>query len=148
MTLQPIRTDKDSRKNFFVAEISSFGELGELAPNSASFGLLVACDASKLSADLIGQVADKLYARGLSYLCTWGPDCERVHDVFDEAGVISQQFAMTTWHDDEPLEEAAWFFINHAVPEKVEEHAWSDWIAVAVNNPEWLKDLATALQGQ
>jgi hypothetical protein len=41
-----------------------------------------------------------------------GPDCERVHDIIDEVivnrnpGETDEDVIMTTWHDDEALNEA------------------------------------------
>jgi hypothetical protein len=76
-------------------------------------------DASSLSAEVIGEAAAQLLEAGLMYLCAWGPDCERVHDIFDEmevireidSGVESKRFLLTTWHN-EPLEEASLFLCS------------------------------------
>jgi hypothetical protein len=52
------------------------------------------------------------------YFCSWGPDCERFHDIVDEVlmedDVGEQKFAgpnsidviMTTWHAKDSLEDA------------------------------------------
>ena len=55
--------------------------------------------------------------QGMAYFSTWGPDCERLHDVMDESVVQweviekrpARYFIMTTWHEDEDLAEALWF---------------------------------------
>ena len=54
---------------------------------------------------------------GCLYMMAWGHDCESWDTSVDEANL--RQFAygdipeddliMTTWHDDEPLEEVVWF---------------------------------------
>ena len=62
------------------------------------------------------------------YFCSWGPECERFHDIVDEviigddlseqefSGPNTSDVVMTTWHDDETLEEALDFFATCAVP--------------------------------
>lgn len=62
------------------------------------------------------------------YFCSWGPDCERLHDIVDEvlvgddigeqkfAGPQSGDVIMTTWHAKHRLEDAIDFFATCAVP--------------------------------
>jgi hypothetical protein len=49
----------------------------------------------------------------------------------------SDYLLMTTWHADESLEEALWFFQHLAIP--AENHVLEDLdrFAVAIGNPEW-----------
>jgi hypothetical protein len=62
-------------------------------------------------------VSKWLVASGCLFMCAWGPDCSSWDDSVDYAnmeafsyGDIPQdRFVMTTWHDDEPLDEAVWF---------------------------------------
>lgn len=66
--------------------------------------------------------------KGMVYFCSWGPECERFHDIVDEviigddlseqefSGPNTSDVVMTTWHDDETLEEALDFFATCAVP--------------------------------
>jgi hypothetical protein len=44
---------------------------------------------------------------------------------------------MTTWHDDEPLEEVLWFFQMLALPTEASIVGNLDRFAVAVGNPKW-----------
>ena len=58
-----------------------------------------------------------LVAAGCLYMCAWGPDCSSWDDSVDYANleafsygdIPEDRFVMTTWHDEEPLEEALWF---------------------------------------
>src|SRR5262245_58549337 len=45
---------------------------------------LLVWDASRESNWTVHRVAELILASGCKYLCAWGPDCERVHDIFDE----------------------------------------------------------------
>lgn len=54
---------------------------------------------------------------GCLYMMAWGKNCSSWDDSVDIANledhnlgeIPDSQFVMTTWHDDEPLEEAMWF---------------------------------------
>jgi hypothetical protein len=52
---------------------------------SAHTVLLIAADARGVPADMIRRAAEHLLQSGLTFVCVWGPDCERVHDIFDQA---------------------------------------------------------------
>ena len=94
-------------------------------PNHAFVCLLV-WDATTETVETVSDVTEALIRAGCVYLCTSGEDCERVHDIcdenicemigdgersMDEVGLI-----MTTWHADEPLDEALWFFLRSTIP--------------------------------
>ena len=58
--------------------------------------------------------------QGIAYLCVWGTDCERVHDLFDLERMPDEpkgRVVMTTWHSKESLSEALWFFANCVEPD-------------------------------
>lgn len=70
-----------------------------------------------------GTWARRVTDQGLDYLCTWGPDCARLHDVMDEnlveyelAGQPAPFFVMTTWHPDESLDDALFFLQACTLP--------------------------------
>ena len=54
---------------------------------------------------------------GCRFAVTWGRDCALWHDSvdtanleqFDYGDIPEDDFIMTTWHENEPLEEAIWF---------------------------------------
>lgn len=83
---------------------------------SPHYGLFIASDSAQVPDDAIYQAALIAARSGLAYLSTWGPECGRVHDIFDQA-IIEQlggeypdgRVVLTTWHSDEPLNEALWF---------------------------------------
>ena len=85
-----------------------FGTLADLRLPSARTVLLIAADSTAVHTDVVRDAAEHLFAAGLTYVCVWGPDCERVHDIFDEVYVGDGSSEpghsfMSTWHADEPL---------------------------------------------
>jgi hypothetical protein len=53
---------------------------------------------------------------------------------------------MTTWHDDEPLNEAIHFFINLTCPTAGFERNSNFWLAVCLNNAEWAVEIQRRLE--
>lgn len=134
----------------YSESFSTFDALTCLRPPRRYFTLLIAGDATGLDDDAILSVARSLIDRGLVYLCAWGPDCERVHDLFDRAaasleGALAEQFYMTNWHADEPLREALSYLLNTAFPadDYFDECAA---IAVSIGNNDWAKEIEAALR--
>jgi hypothetical protein len=139
--------------------VPDFAALERVSLPSAHTVLLIVVDACGVSTDVIDRVADRLLRSGLVYVCVWGADCERVHDIFDEVHVAHEvlgdiqvddgrsepDFAlMTTWHARETLEEAIWFFIQCAFPPGVELKTVS-YVAVTIGNTDWAATVKAAL---
>ncbi|PVM92076.1 hypothetical protein DDF62_02675 [Caulobacter radicis] len=69
------------------------------------------------------RVSTWLVYGGCLYAMTWGTGCEAWHDAIDDAFIAAfpgdlpgdDQLIMTTWHDDESLDEVAWFAAHAAV---------------------------------
>ena len=105
----------------FLSSVEDFPSLGGLDLPSEHSVILLVGDASGVASDVIYSVAEKLMGSGVVSVSTWGGDCERVHDVFDKAdvgdGTVEKEFpTMTTWHDDETLEEAVSCFLGSTCP--------------------------------
>jgi hypothetical protein len=93
-----------------------------LAEPEPCFVLFLALDASELASEVVRAFADKIAAQGVGYVCAWGPDCSRVHDIFDFALDVDNEelrreadendaTVMTSWHEDEDLDEALDFAV-------------------------------------
>lgn len=89
------------------------------------FVLFLAWDARATADETVLVFAREVIRDGLSYIVAWGPDCERVHDVFDDADILENPASnevdtgaviMSTWHSQDSLEEALWFAVNSAYP--------------------------------
>jgi hypothetical protein len=121
------------------------------AESRANFALFVAMNAIGVEDDTILQGAKKLLSQGLACLSAWGPDCKRVHDLFDIAArEINSQLSgddviMTSWHPDESMGEALWYFVNAAFVTEKFENTCKDWIIAPISNPEWERSIPTAI---
>jgi hypothetical protein len=54
------------------------------------FRLFVAADVMGVAVGAIGQFAHTALATGMVYFCTWGPDCQRFHDIVDETITLDE----------------------------------------------------------
>jgi hypothetical protein len=108
-----------------------------------NFAPFLALDASKMDVNEISDIAEKLLSDGLAYVCVWGPNCEWVHDIFDSVyvgkgdGLSDDMVFMSTWHSNEPLSEALWFFLYNTRIDESHNMECSNAVAVVVNNEEW-----------
>lgn len=63
-------------------------------------------------------VANWLISSGCRYVVCGGNNCELLHDIIDETSVIKNidenkdELVMTTGHENEPVEEVVWFWLN------------------------------------
>jgi len=131
-------------KDIYLCPSTTIDGLAEkITPTSPNFGLLLAMDAQSIDSSQIGELAEELIEKGLAYLCAWGLDCERVHDIFDEIEVQrnleieDNGEMMTTWHPDYTLEEALQFFVDSAFPQQPHEETCRDWIVAPIGNDKW-----------
>src|SRR6267378_8327650 len=134
--------DKQTKDVYLCPSTTIDAMAEQITPTSPNFGLLLAMDARSMDSGQIGDLAEKMADKGLAYLCAWGPDCERVHDIFDEIIVEmdpeqNKGVILTTWHSKERLDEALWFFINSAFPNEAYEGTCHAWIVASIGCPEW-----------
>ena len=67
-------------------------------------------------------VSDWLVKSGCRFMMAWGLNCSSWDDSVDHANlrmfgygdIPDEDFVMTTWHEDEPLEETLWFAAHTA----------------------------------
>jgi hypothetical protein len=111
------------------------------------FVCLLAWDARQVSVAGILAVAERLLRAGCVYAACWGPDCERVHDLFDEVDLELRPdgpWAITTWHSEEPLSEAIRFALSSAWPDDAFADGCRAVVGVSVGSPEWAAELRAA----
>ena len=102
-------------------EISEYVHMhpGDTPPSlddAAPFKVVVVIDAD-VTPEWQGQVSDWLVRSGCRYMMAWGRDCHAWDSSVDEANLVmfdygaipEDDYVMTTWHPDEPLEEIFWF---------------------------------------
>ena len=129
----------------------STDELSDIFPlpekENSNFALLLVMDGRKELVGDLDNIPQHLIEEGLVYVCTWGEDCNRIHDIFDEV-VIQMEIEskkeipiMTTWHADETIDEALWFFLFTAIPDEVYLDTCKTAYVVSVGSTEWTKQL-------
>jgi hypothetical protein len=138
-----------TKTQLFIAELPNFQSLERVEFPAKPLAFFIAADSSQLSADDIGGFAEKLLNQGLRYLCAWGPDYERVHDIFDEMyvgnGTEPYKFElMTTWHAADSFGDALSFFLSSTYVEDRPSEAAS--FAVRIGNPPESGPLAEVIQ--
>lgn len=77
---------------------------------------------ASVSPEWQASASDWLVRSGCLYMMAWGENCSSWDDSVDFANidqflpaeVPDEKFVMTTWHENEPLEEVFWFAKNSA----------------------------------
>jgi hypothetical protein len=117
------------------------------------FACLCVIDASSIETRKLRAFCSRLIDLGCAYLCTWGPECERVHDIMDDQTMGENPPAseigclMTTWHAKESLAESVDFFLAWTVPD--EEYApegCRHGLAVVVGSKDWATNVERHLR--
>lgn len=89
----------------------------ELKISSKYFVCLLTLGSVVVDRDIIRGFAKKIIDLGARSVSVFGGDCERVHDIFDDEfhnlfGIKNDSpVLMTTWHANEPIEEAIWYVL-------------------------------------
>jgi len=116
------------------------------------FACLVLCDAHEVDAKAIGDFAESLLVQGAVYVCAWGPDCERVHDIFDEetvgGGPDIPRFSdgvMTTGHHDKGLDDALFYLLVCTYPDDEFFDTCRSALVISVGNTGWAERAREAL---
>jgi hypothetical protein len=108
-------------RDLFLLELQSWEDWPrDLELPSEHFCLLVAGNGRGVDPAAIAAFASGALAAGCVYACAWGPGCKIVHDTFDaKASEIETEgfVIMTTWHEDEGLEEGLTFLGRDALPD-------------------------------
>jgi hypothetical protein len=138
-------TDLSGRR-IFIADAARLEDLPEqLSPLAERFVLLLAVDADP-KPERLCEVLKILLEVGCVYLCAWGPGCQRVEiamdNVFVNAELKGEQAStvITTSHQSESLDDAAWFVLNNAYPDDCNMV-----ILAAIAHTGWLTLLGRAI---
>ena len=133
----------ETQRKLILHHVKSLTELpGSLSPDGRYFVAMLVCDARILTTNAIATAARKLIDDGCVYICCWGHDCERVHDIFDEELVengfddASDDTIMTTWHAEEPLKDFIHFSLLHTEPTSKFRTDCSALVAIVIDDAE------------
>jgi hypothetical protein len=118
------------------------------------FRLFIAANTADIPSDVISKFIEMALQNGMVYLCVWGAGCSRFHDIADlvivqdELGKRSfvgpnqQDTIMTTWHEEEALEDAVEYFVMTSHPTEGYLIDSNYWLAISLGNNSW----ATTIQ--
>jgi len=133
----------------------SVDDLSEIFPlpkrENTNFALLLVMDGREETVGDLDNIPKRLIEEGLVYLCTWGKDCARIHDIFDKAAIQKETESkkeltiMTTWHNDESIDETLWYFLYNTLPDEEYYEICKTAYIVSVANDEWKKQLENGL---
>jgi hypothetical protein len=111
----------------------------ELTEPGRNFVLFLAVDGMDVPDAVLTAFARTVLEQGAAYVCVWGPGCEHVHDFFDaERG---DRLVLTTWHDDETLDQALWFSLFVAFPDESLLAKGQAVLAVVVGHEDWAEQV-------
>lgn len=145
------RNDVTERDLFSLSLPGVLDVPSKLNLSSKYFGVLLACDADNLEDAVVVNLARSLIAQGMRYFCSWGKDCERVHDLVDSVIVkhnleeTDDSVIITMWYADESLDEALWQFLYVAFPANDYEKDCHADLAIIVGNSEWTRQTKNRL---
>jgi len=141
--------DKETKRWLCTLAIECIDDLpSNLDLPSKHFCLLVVADSRRLTEKAIYQFAVSLLRQGAVYICTWGPGCERVHDLFDQARdelnpqATGWDIIMTSWHNDDTLDEVVWLAINTTWPADYYWDSCQTVLMVIIDNNEWAEKVS------
>lgn len=110
------------------------------------FTVLLAADARGSSDELVLEIMAHLLTKGMVELSSWGPDCERIHDLADRVIIDTELETddgeitiMTSWFPNQPIEEAAYFAACCALPSDVFLSTFVERLAIVVGNRDWVE---------
>ena len=82
----PVGEESVSERELFVISVPDIASLPErFSLPSLHFVVLLALDALVVGDDDVRCLARNLINSGCAFFTSWGPDCERVHDLFETA---------------------------------------------------------------
>jgi hypothetical protein len=140
--------DPTSGRHLLSLGVSALPDLaGALDLPSQHFIALVACDAALASVDEMSEASAWLLTQGAVVIATWGPGCERFHDIIDETGLdinpaeTDETVVLTTWHDADSLAEAVWFVVNTIAPAPAYQGTCNTVVGISVGNTAWQTEI-------
>lgn len=111
-------SDPETGRSLMLQTIQTPDEFpDEFTAPSRYFVAMLICDGTRLADKDVFALSRRLIDAGCAYLCCWGRDCERIHDLFDREWIDngfdpeSSDTIMTSWHTNDPLDD----LIEHAI---------------------------------
>lgn len=134
-----------------VPDIDGLGEIEVQFPERCA--ALLAWNATEASDESIALAGEMLLDAGAVSLCSWGDDCQRVHEVFnrvlegpDPPATAFPDLVMTTWHAREPLDQAIWYLLFASIPDEDFIDVCRDALFISVGNERWAQRVREAFR--
>lgn len=115
--------------------------------------IVVACDSS-ITPEQQANLSAQLVAVDCRYMLAWGANASSWDDSVDMAFIRtdpnfdppSDRFVMTTWHDNETIQDVVWFALTNTT---FDSHDFRDYLALMIGeDPEIEAELVAAIQRQ
>jgi hypothetical protein len=145
--IEPVGRDRINKRQLFLARVPTVDAWESEVPGiDGEFVAFVALDATPVSDAELERFASKLLRQRAAYVCAWGPDCERVHDVVDAVrDRHSPAPVTTTWHADDTLDQAVWFALYTACPHDQYIETCAATVFIVVGRDDWADEVQAAL---
>lgn len=145
MVVTTIGHDPASDRSLILYAAKTPGEFqsGFEAP-SQYFVVMLVCDGRLISDRDIAELSRRLIGAGCVYLCCWGQDCERVHDLFDTEWIDNGFDAecgdtiMTTWHTDDSLDDFIEYAVSFTEPTRKYQKQCNSVVAIVIDDAQAL----------
>ncbi|MCD4687595.1 MAG: hypothetical protein K8S97_16835 [Anaerolineae bacterium] len=110
----------------------------EIVLPSPHFVCLLCSDARGVPDRMIIDAATTLLDRGLVYLCAWGPDCERVRNLFETAALVwNSRVAVLTVHFYDDLDDVFGYFLDVAYPAMAYTASCQTGLVLSIGTLDW-----------
>jgi hypothetical protein len=146
------REDPDSG-HLYLLEIPSASSLPrQIELPSKYFICFIVGNVNRDSDEVLSQVARKLLLNGAVEFCTFGDDCERLHDLIDEqVRVMKLEYSdetiiLTSWHSSWLFEDALWYFLYTTIPSEEYAAECNCWVLVSIGNHAFKAEIREAFQ--
>ena len=146
--------DPLTERELYSLSIDRLDEIPEsINLSSEHFACFIAWDSESTSVDEISKLVEVLIKNGGAYFCSWGNDCQRVHDIIDgidaypynNIGSPEDSVIMTSWHENESIDEALYYFLTFTSPDEFYESSMNSSLAISIGSKEWSNVIDSAL---
>jgi hypothetical protein len=159
MLIEKLKRKDNFERDIILISISNIEEFDFKAlPQLSRYFTLFIANNKEVITEKYSTKADELIKSGLVYLCTWGNDCERIHDIVDEEivsleieqtrNVNDDNVIMTTWHNKESLKDALWFFLKNTMPTEKYYNECKSALVLIIGNSIEINNIKLYLENQ
>lgn len=105
------------------------------------FACLLYSNQDNVTHDEMMSVANWLVSSGCRYVVCAGLNCSEWHDTIDTADIIrdpsTQNLIMTTWHENETIENVVWFSLNLT---NFEDMAFENYLVLLIGDSKTIEE--------